>query len=121
MTPSKIFLLADVLCFFYLAVLIMLQRKKARSLYAKRERVHLIYSHSIVAGGLEVISYTTRLTLLTSFTMRVEIFSSTSHGMRAQSAVMPSIDVTARMPTVYFNRVNYYSIIALFSYINCSG
>jgi hypothetical protein len=40
------------------------------------------------------------LTLSTSFTMRTEIASSTSHGMRAQSAVMPSLDVTARMPTV---------------------
>ncbi len=58
------------------------------------------YSHSMVAGGLEVMSYTTRLTLSTSLTMRTEIFSSTSQGMRAQSAVMPSMDVTARMPTV---------------------
>ncbi len=58
------------------------------------------YSHSIVAGGFDVMSYTTRLTLSTSFTMRTEIASSTSHGMRAQSAVMPSLDVTARMPTV---------------------
>ncbi|SDT06478.1 hypothetical protein SAMN05444162_2988 [Paenibacillaceae bacterium GAS479] len=58
------------------------------------------YSHSIVAGGLEVMSYTMRLTLSTSLTMRTLIFSSTSQGIRAQSAVMPSMDVTARMPTV---------------------
>ncbi len=58
------------------------------------------YSHSIVAGGLEVTSYTIRLTFSTSLTIRTEIFSSTSQGMRAQSAVMPSMDVTARIPTV---------------------
>ena len=37
-----------------------------------------IYSHSIVAGGLEVISYTTRLMLPTSLTSRTEMRSSTS-------------------------------------------
>ncbi len=58
------------------------------------------YSHSIVAGGLLVTSYTTRLICCTSFTIRVEIFSSTSHGIRAQSDVIPSIDVTARIPIV---------------------
>lgn len=36
------------------------------------------YSHSIVAGGFEVTSRTTRFTPLTSFVMRVEIFSRTS-------------------------------------------
>ena len=36
------------------------------------------HSHSIVAGGLEVISYTIRLTCFTSFTIRVETLSSTS-------------------------------------------
>ncbi len=36
------------------------------------------YSHSIVAGGLVVISYTTRTTSKTSVTIRVEILSSTS-------------------------------------------
>ena len=58
------------------------------------------YSHSIVAGGLLVMSYTTRLMCSTSFTIRVEIFSNTSHGMRAQSDVIPSMDVTARIPMV---------------------
>lgn len=56
------------------------------------------YSHSIVAGGLDVISYSTRFTCLTSLTRRTEIFSRTSQGMRAQSEVIPSIDVTARIP-----------------------
>ena len=38
----------------------------------------LFYSHSTVAGGLLVMSYTTRLTPGTSLTMRVEMRSSTS-------------------------------------------
>lgn len=58
------------------------------------------YSHSIVAGGLEVISYTMRFTPLTSFTMRREAVSSTSYGIRAQSAVIKSLVVTARSATV---------------------
>ena len=36
------------------------------------------YSHSMVAGGLEVTSSTTRLTSRTSLVMRVEIRASTS-------------------------------------------
>ncbi len=56
------------------------------------------YSHSIVAGGLDVISYSKRLTCFTSFTRRTDTFSNTSQGMRAQSEVIPSIDVTARIP-----------------------
>ncbi len=58
------------------------------------------YSHSIVEGGLLVTSYTMRLTWSTSLTIRTEIFCKTSHGIRAKSAVMPSIEVTARIPTV---------------------
>ena len=54
------------------------------------------HSHSIVAGGFDEISYTTRFTPRTSFTMRVEIRPSTSYGSRAQSAVMPSTLSTAR-------------------------
>src|SRR6266480_2743322 len=52
------------------------------------------YSHSIVLGGLELISYTTLVTPGTSFTIRVEIRSSTSPGNRTQSAVMASSDST---------------------------
>ena len=59
-----------------------------------------LYSHSIVEGGFDVMSYTTRLTPSTSLTMRLEMRSNTSKGMRAQSAVIPSTDVTARTPTV---------------------
>ncbi len=36
------------------------------------------HSHSTVAGGLDVISYTTRLTPLTSLVMRAEAFASSS-------------------------------------------
>lgn len=59
------------------------------------------YSHSIVAGGFDVQSSTTRLMPFTSLMIRLEILSRTSYGIRAQSAVIPSIDVTARIPTVY--------------------
>ncbi len=69
-------------------------------MYRELQHDSSIYSHSIVAGGFDVTSYTIRLTLSTSLTIRTEIFSSTSQGIRAQSAVMPSIDVTARIPTV---------------------
>ena len=55
------------------------------------------YSHSIVPGGLEEISSATRLTPSTSLMMRVEMRSRRSYGRRAQSAVMASSLVTARM------------------------
>src|SRR5690606_29673541 len=54
------------------------------------------HSHSIVPGGLEVMSYVTRLIPFTSFTIRFAERSSTSYGSRAQSAVIPSTLVTAR-------------------------
>ena len=57
------------------------------------------YSHSIVLGGLELMSYTTRLTPLTSLMIRVEIFCRTSWGIGNQSAVMKSSVVTARTAT----------------------
>jgi hypothetical protein len=37
-----------------------------------------IHSHSMVPGGFEVMSKTTRFTPLTSFVIRFEIFASTS-------------------------------------------
>ena len=37
-----------------------------------------VYSHSIVAGGFELMSYTTRLTPRTSLMIRVEIRARTS-------------------------------------------
>src|SRR5262249_52688302 len=59
------------------------------------------YSHSIVAGGFDEMSYTTRFTPGISLMTRLEIASSTSYGIRAQSAVMASSEVTARMTTGY--------------------
>src|SRR5262249_17754389 len=58
-----------------------------------RRRV-LPYSHSIVPGGLLVMSSTTRLTSRISLIMREAICSSRSYGSRAQSAVIASSDVT---------------------------
>lgn len=57
---------------------------------------HGAYSHSMVPGGFDVTSSTTRLTSLTSLVMRVEIFSSTSYGRRVQSAVIASSEETGR-------------------------
>lgn len=57
------------------------------------------YSHSIVAGGLELTSYTTRFTPRTSLIMRLLIRPNTSAGNANQSAVIPSRLVTARNAT----------------------
>ena len=57
------------------------------------------YSHSIVLGGLDEMSYTTRLTPGTSLIIRVESRSNTSCGRRLQSAVIPSRLVTTRRAT----------------------
>src|ERR1039458_8385665 len=66
----------------------------------KSVRATRAYSHSIVPGGFEVMSYTTRFTPRTSFTIRFEIVFSTSYGSGTQSAVMPSSECTARMAQV---------------------
>ena len=60
-----------------------------------------VHSHSIVDGGFELMSYTTRLMPCTSLTMRDEMVASRSCGRRAQSAVMPSRLSTARTAIVY--------------------
>ena len=60
---------------------------------------HGVYSHSIVPGGLDVMSSTTRLTSRTSLIMREAICSSRSYGSLAQSAVIASSEVTARIAT----------------------
>jgi hypothetical protein len=57
------------------------------------------HSHSIVDGGFDVMSSTTRFTAGTSLTIRDEIVSSRSYGSRAQSAVIASSLVTARTTT----------------------
>ena len=46
--------------------------------YSLRQPIGKIYSHSIVPGGLLVISKVTRLIPATSFVIRLEIFASTS-------------------------------------------
>src|SRR6266550_5945094 len=58
------------------------------------------YSHSIVPGGLLVMSKTQRLTPFTSLMMRLASFSSRSYGSFTQSAVMPSCDSPARRAMV---------------------
>lgn len=59
------------------------------------------YSHSIVPGGLEVMSYITRLTPGTSSTILRERRSRTWYGKRYHRAVMASRLVTARIITGY--------------------
>lgn len=59
-----------------------------------------LHSHSMVPGGLLVISNTQRFTPFTSLMMRLASFSSRSYGSFTQSAVMPSCDSTARMAMV---------------------
>lgn len=54
------------------------------------------YSSSIVAGGLPVQSYITRLMWGTSFTMRLVTLKISSQGRAAGSAVIKSVVVTAR-------------------------
>src|SRR6185312_3529532 len=55
------------------------------------------HSHSMVAGGFDVTSSTTRFTPGISLTIRPEIVSIRSYGSRAQSAVIASSLVTARI------------------------
>src|SRR5207237_6524674 len=55
------------------------------------------YSHSMVAGGFDVTSSTTRFTAGISLMIRDETSSIRSYGSRAQSAVIASSDVTARI------------------------
>jgi hypothetical protein len=60
----------------------------------------LFYSHSIVPGGLLVMSKTTRFTSGTLLTILFDTIARKSCGRRVQSAVMPSIEETARSATV---------------------
>jgi len=61
----------------------------------------LVYSHSIVAGGLPEMSYTTRLMPRTSLMMRFDTLPSRLCGNSAQWAVMKSCVCTARSATTY--------------------
>lgn len=73
-----------------------IQTKKAGALDLQGLPPFFYYSNSIVAGGLPVQSYSTRLTPLTSFTILLATLLSTSHGICAASAVMKSTVLTAR-------------------------
>lgn len=86
-------------CFYTISPILRTQRNAVKSMFSL-QMLLVNYSHSIVAGGLLVISYTTRLMCATSFTNLVDIFSNTSQGIRAQSEVIPSTEVTARIPMV---------------------
>jgi hypothetical protein len=66
----------------------------------KMNELRHVYSHSMVAGGFDVMSYTTRLMPFTSLTIRVETEFKTSYGNRTQSAVIPSVLCTARIAMV---------------------
>ncbi len=57
------------------------------------------YSHSIVAGGLPLTSYTTRLMPRTSLMMRLDTRPSSAYGSSAQCAVIKSLVTTARSAT----------------------
>src|SRR5215218_3348906 len=70
------------------------RRRGADSLLPQRPEP---YSHSIVAGGFEEMSSATRLTSRISLIMRLETRSRRSYGSRAQSAVIASSEVTARI------------------------
>ena len=59
------------------------------------------YSHSMVLGGFELMSYTTRFTPATSLMMRLDTRARKSCGSRAQSAVMASRLVTARIAAMF--------------------
>ncbi len=59
------------------------------------------YSHSIVAGGFELISYTTLFTPFTLLIILLEISIKNSYGKCTQSAVIPSVDCTALRATTF--------------------
>ena len=58
------------------------------------------YSHSIVAGGFDVISYTILFMWSTSFTILFDTLSKISQGILVKSAVMKSVVDTARRARV---------------------
>ncbi len=61
----------------------------------------LNHSHSIVPGGLLVTPYTTRFPLLHLVDDPRRRFAEEFVSKEWKSAVMPSVDVTARRPTTY--------------------
>ena len=59
------------------------------------------YSHSIVDGGFELMSYTTLFIPLTRFIISFEICPRNSYGRCDQSAVMPSVELTVEADSDY--------------------
>ena len=68
---------------------------------ARKQSQNSDYSHSIVAGGLPEMSYTTRLMPRTSLMIRLLTLPSRLCGSSAQCAVMKSCVCTARSATTY--------------------
>ncbi len=68
---------------------------------ADRQKKTQNHSHSIVAGGFPLMSYTTRLMPRTSLMMRLDTLPSSSWGSGAQCAVMKSCVCTARNATTH--------------------
>lgn len=63
---------------------------------AERRERRKAYSHSMVPGGFDVTSSTTRLTSGTWLVILFEMRASTSYGTRVQSAVIASSEDTGR-------------------------
>jgi len=62
---------------------------------------YIPYSYSMVAGGFGVTSYTTLATLGISEVMREATMPSTSYGISIGSAVIPSLEFTARTEMIH--------------------
>src|SRR5207245_5081168 len=67
--------------------------------YLSSERI--VYSHSMVPGGFDVMSNTTRFTPSTSLTIRLLMRASTRAGTRARSAAIAASLVTTRPATPF--------------------
>ena len=59
-----------------------LKKDRTSALRGERSALGVPYSHSMVAGGLELMSKTTRLMPRTSLMMRFEMRASVSYGTR---------------------------------------
>ena len=78
---------------------IVREHRPSHARRASRRETRSDHSHSMVPGGFDVMSKTTRLTSRSSLIIREAICSSRSYGSRAQSAVIASSLVTARITT----------------------
>lgn len=89
--PSAAQQLAATMLFVFKAAGLV-DRNLDRSLDRSLDRNSYRYSHSIVDGGLELMSYTRRLMPRTELIIRVEMRARRSCGNGYQSAVMKSSD-----------------------------